>query len=115
MLKVILSIRRQKKKTSDCLQSHKLQSHLKTQCGYHYYITFNRCFTGNEFLEKCLKLTQIRDFGRLMTFHGRSLLYNIYGVAQAISRCSRWRWRDPECNRKSEKVKLRTRRLAHIA
>ena len=51
-------MRRPKKKNSDCLQSHKLQSHLKTQ---------------------------IRDFGRLMTSHGSSLLYNIYGVAQAIS------------------------------
>ena len=43
-----------------------------------YYITFkfNRCFTGNEFLEKCLlKLTQILDFGRLMTVHSNTSVY----------------------------------------
>ena len=33
-------------------------------------ITYDNGNGGIEFLEKCLKLTQIRDFGRLMTVHG---------------------------------------------
>ena len=65
-------------------------------------ITFNHGDGGNEFLEKFLKLTQIRDFGRLMTVHSNTSLYCIMESLAAISRCNRWH--DPESNRKSQKV-----------
>ena len=52
-------------------------------------ITFNHGDGGNEFLEKCLKLSQIRDFGRLRTVHSNTYLYCIYMESlAAISRCN---------------------------